>query len=130
MPRYLRASPLGAPPAPSVLRPGRDRRPAPSRPAPKLPAPKRRAPTRRGGRPVDLSGVCPETIVIQTDWCPEGEYGATYGLLGSDYEVDADNKIVSGPLTRQASPPASNVEIRAGGSAIGVELEAEIYTKD
>ena len=46
--------------------------------------------------PVDLAAVCPETIVIQTDWFPESEYGAVYNLLGDDYEIDVDNKIVSG----------------------------------
>jgi len=80
--------------------------------------------------PVDLAGVCPETIVIQADWFPESEYGAVYGLLGDDYEVDADNKIVSGPLVSQGQPTGVDVEIRAGGPAIGSDVETELYTKD
>jgi hypothetical protein len=88
------------------------------------------APAAEGAAPVDLSGACPETIVIQTDWFPEGEYGATYGLLGPDYEVDADNKVVSGPLYSQGQPTGVNVEIRSGGPAIGVDLETEFYADD
>jgi hypothetical protein len=80
--------------------------------------------------PVDLAGVCPETIVIQADWFPESEYGAVYGLLGDDYEVDVDNKIVSGPLVSQGQPTGVDVEIRAGGPAIGSDVETELYTKD
>ncbi len=68
-----------------------------------------------GPSPVDLSAVCPATIVIQTDWFPESEYGAVYGLLGDDYEIDVDNKIVSASLVTQGEPTGVNIEIRAGG---------------
>ncbi len=90
------------------------------------------APAASGGEftPPDLSEVCPETIVIQTDWFPEGEYGATYGLLGPDYEVNADDKIVSGPLYSHGEPTGVNVEVRSGGPAIGVDLETEFYSDD
>jgi hypothetical protein len=80
--------------------------------------------------PVDLSGVCPETIVIQADWFPESEYGAVYGLLGDDYEIDVENKVVSGPLVSHGEPTGVDVEIRAGGPAIGSDVETELYTKD
>jgi hypothetical protein len=80
--------------------------------------------------PVDLSGVCPETIVIQADWFPESEYGAVYGLLGDDYEIDLENKIVSGPLVSGGQATGVDVEIRAGGPAIGSDVETELYTKD
>jgi len=87
-----------------------------------------------GGEPagatVDLAGVCPETVVIQTDWFPESEYGAVYGLLGDDYEIDTDNKIVSASLWSGGQPTGVNVEIRAGGPAIGSDVETELYTND
>jgi hypothetical protein len=84
-----------------------------------------------GAEVVDLSRVCPERIVIQTDWWPEAEYGATYGLLGADYTVNTDNKTVSGPLMSQGQPTGVEVEIRAGSSAIGdSSVRAEMYTKD
>ena len=34
------------------------------------------------GRGDSLAGVCPHTVVIQSDWEPEAEYGALYQLLG------------------------------------------------
>ncbi len=78
----------------------------------------------------DLTGVCPETIVIQTDWFPESEYGAVYNLLGDDYEVDVDNKIVSGPLISEGQPTGVDVEIRAGGAAGSGDVETLTYTDD
>ena len=36
-----------------------------------------------------LSGICPETVTIQTDWHPESEHGFAYQLVGAGYEVDA-----------------------------------------
>ena len=83
-----------------------------------------------GPSPVDLSSVCPATIVIQTDWFPESEYGAVYGLLGDDYEIDVDNKIVSASLVTQGEPTGVNIEIRAGGPAIASDVETELYTDD
>lgn len=77
---------------------------------------------------VDLSDVCPATIVIQTDWFPESEYGTTYGLIGPDYTVDADNKIVSGPLYSHGQPTGVDVEVRSGGPAIGADLETVVYS--
>ena len=74
--------------------------------------------------------VCPETIVIQTDWFPESEYGAVYGLLGDDYEVDVENKIVSGPLISGGEPTGVGIEIRAGGAAGSGDVETLVYTDD
>ena len=94
---------------------------------------------RAGGRPgraaeagaVDLSADCPATVVIQTDWNPEAEHGAQYALLGSDYTVDTKLKTVSGPLMSRAKTTGVNVEIRAGGPAIGFEaVAAQMYKDD
>jgi len=82
------------------------------------------------GAAVDLAGACPETIVIQSDWFPESEYGAVYGLLGDDYEIDVENKIVSGSLWSHGQPTGVDIEIRAGGPAIGSDVETELYTDD
>lgn len=86
--------------------------------------------TQPGSEPVDLAGVCPETIVIQTDWFPESEYGAVYNLLGDDYEVDVDNKIVSGALVSEGQPTGVDIEIRAGGAAGSGDVETLTYTDD
>ena len=77
----------------------------------------------------DLSGVCPSNVVIQTDWNPEAEHGHLYQLLGSDYTVDAENKKVSGPLMSGGEYTGVNVEIRAGGPAIGFQtVSSQMYT--
>ena len=82
------------------------------------------------GQPVDLSEVCPETIVIQTDWFPESEYGAVYNLLGDDFEIDTDNKIVSGSLVSEGQATGVNIEIRAGGAAGSGDVETLMYSDD
>ncbi len=38
--------------------------------------------TTAGGGAVDLASVCPDPIVIQTDWFPESEHGALYNMVG------------------------------------------------
>jgi hypothetical protein len=67
-----------------------------------------------------LSGICPETIVIQTDWFPESEHGALYQLVGDDYSVDVEKKTVKGSLiNRDGTDMGVDIEIRTGGPAIG-----------
>ncbi len=74
-----------------------------------------------GGEGV-LSGACPETIVIQTDWFPEAEHGALYQMLGEDYSVDTEKKIVSGTLIDSAGKDTGvTLEVRTGGPAIGFQ---------
>ena len=74
-----------------------------------------------GGEGV-LSGVCPETIAIQTDWFPEAEHGALYEMLGDDYTVDTEKKIVSGTLIDSAGKDTGvTLEVRTGGPAIGFQ---------
>jgi len=86
------------------------------------------ATTASGGTAVDLSGVCPANVVIQTDWNPEADHGHVYQLLGSDYTVDASDKSVSGPLMAGGKETGVNVEIRAGGPAIGYSsVSSQMY---
>jgi hypothetical protein len=67
-----------------------------------------------------LSGICPETIVVQTDWFPESEHGALYQLMGDDYVVDVDKKTVEGSLIdANGTDTGVDIEIRTGGPAIG-----------
>jgi ABC-type glycerol-3-phosphate transport system substrate-binding protein len=56
------------------------------------------APPAAQGDRLALKGVCPDTIVLQTDWVPEAEHGAMYQLLGSNTQIDAGKKRISGPL--------------------------------
>ena len=69
--------------------------------------------------PLDLASVCPDPIVIQTDWFPESEHGAMYQMMGSDYTLDTDNMITTGTLMAGETDTGVGVEIRAGGPAIG-----------
>ena len=50
------------------------------------------------GEALNLKGVCPDTVVIQTDWFPESEYGNLYQLLGPGYTIDVKKKKVVGQL--------------------------------
>ena len=34
----------------------------------------------------DLTGVCPDPLIVQTDWFPEPEHGGLYQLIGTDGE--------------------------------------------
>ena len=68
---------------------------------------------------VDLSGVCPDPLVVQTDWFPEAEHGALYELIGDDYTVDVDKKVVSGSMVLGGEQLGINFEVRTGGPAIG-----------
>lgn len=78
---------------------------------------------------VDLSGVCPATVVIQTDWNPQAEQGGLFTLLGPDATIDAGRKSVSGPLVAKGEWTGVDVEIRAGGPAIGFSgVPAQMYT--
>jgi hypothetical protein len=78
----------------------------------------------------DLSS-CPDPFVIQTDWFPEAEHGSLYQLIGDDYSVDVDNKVVSGPLLVDGEPSDLTLEIRAGGPAIGDQpVSVQQYADD
>ncbi len=80
---------------------------------------------------VDLSGVCPETIVIQTDWFPESEHGALYQMVGEGYEINAGDKVVSGPLvTTGGAATGVDIEIRTGGPAVGFQQVVSIMQQD
>ena len=68
---------------------------------------------------VDLSGVCPSPLVVQTDWFPESEHGAMYELIGDDYEVDVNNKVVRGSMVLGGNDLGIDWEVRTGGPAIG-----------
>jgi hypothetical protein len=75
-----------------------------------------------------LAGVCPATVVIQTEWEPEAETGGLYQLVGPGRVIDADHKRVSGPLVIGGRDTGVRVEVRAGGAAIGfTSVPAQMY---
>ncbi len=78
-----------------------------------------------------LSGICPETIVIQTDWFPESEHGALYQMIGDDYTVDTDKKVVKGSLIDSAGNDTGvDIEVRTGGPAIGYSAVSSTMATD
>ncbi len=80
---------------------------------------------------VDLSADCPSTVVVQTDWNPEAEHGHLYEMIKDDYTVDANAKTVTGPLMSDGEYTGVNLEIRAGGPAIGFQtVSAQMYQDD
>lgn len=62
-----------------------------------------------------LKEICPETIVIQSDWFPTPERAVPYSLVGPDGTIDADRGRYSGPFGNTGV----NVEVRAGGPYTG-----------
>ena len=74
-----------------------------------------------------LVGVCPDPLIVQTDWFPEPEHGFTYQLIGPDGTLDAENGIYSGPLL----DTGITMEIRAGGPYVGFSPpSAQIYADE
>jgi hypothetical protein len=75
-----------------------------------------------------LKGVCPDPVVVQTDWWPESEHGAIYQLLGPGYKADTGKKRITGPLVTQGKDTGVRIELRAGGPAIGFQqVSAQMY---
>lgn len=76
-------------------------------------------------------GVCPDTVVMQSDWWPQDEYAALYRLLGRNPEVDTKNNKVTGELVDNGVDTGVKLEIRSGGPANNFTPAASIlYTDD
>lgn len=81
--------------------------------------------------PGPLAGVCPDPVVVQTDWFPESEYGTYFQLLGDRPTFDTENKRVTAPLVDRGQPTGVTLEIRHGGPAIGFQqVSAQMYADD
>ncbi|ROO87054.1 ABC-type nitrate/sulfonate/bicarbonate transport system substrate-binding protein [Actinocorallia herbida] len=77
-----------------------------------------------------LSGVCPATVVIQTDWEPEAEHGGLYRLLGDDHTADVEAKSVRGPLLASGADTGVDVELRIGGAPVGYQTAQPLLYQD
>jgi hypothetical protein len=84
----------------------------------------------QGAQAYKLAGVCPNPVVIQTDWNPEAEYGATYNLIGDGYRVDPKRGLARGPLVVDGKPTGVDVEVRLGGPQVKFTPVAELMYKD
>jgi hypothetical protein len=67
--------------------------------------------------PLSLAGVCPDRVVIQSDWWPQAEYGPFFQLMGGHPTVDANRKRVTAPLVVRGVDTGVRLEIRSGGPA-------------
>ncbi len=80
---------------------------------------------------MSLAGVCPSPLVIQTDWFPESEHGALYQMVGADYVIDADNQTTTGSLMAGDVDTGIDIQVRAGGPAIGFASgSAQMYVDE
>lgn len=70
---------------------------------------------------VSLKGVCPDTVVIQTDWNPEADHSEAYALAASGGTYDKSKKSYTAPLMSQGKDTGVKVQIRAGGPATGFQ---------
>ncbi len=83
--------------------------------------------TAASGSATSLKGVCPDNIVIQTDWYATPERAAAYQLVGPNGKIDATKGTYSGPL----GDTGVNVEVRLGGPFIGYQpASAQMYQDD
>ena len=81
--------------------------------------------------PADGEAVCPQNLVIQTDWWPESEHGGTYKLVGEGGEADASLFTYSGPIDpAYAVGGIETVEIRSGGDAIEFQPVSAVMMTD
>ncbi|MGV9410130.1 nitrate ABC transporter substrate-binding protein [Nocardia sp. NPDC003693] len=75
-----------------------------------------------------LAGICPATVAVQLQWEPETDSGPLFGLLGPGYRVDSDANKVTGPLVVDGKDTGVDLELRAGGPAIGFQtVPSQMY---
>jgi hypothetical protein len=80
-----------------------------------------------------LKGLCPDKIVLQTDWFPESDHGFSYQLIGTGGRTDKGKGTYTGPLLdpNTGQPTGVTLEIRAGGPFIGFQPPvAQMYSDD
>lgn len=63
----------------------------------------------------DLSGVCPNPLILQDNWFPAPEQAYLFRLIGDAGVTDAENGRFRGPL----ADTGIDMEIRAGGPYLG-----------
>ena len=126
-----------APATTAAPAPDPDPEPEPEPEAPAEPEPEPGAPAEPEPEPeapadtMSLAGVCPDTLVIQTDWFPESEHGALYQMVGADYVIDADNQTTTGSLMVGDTDTGIDIQVRAGGPAIGFASgSAQMYVDE
>jgi hypothetical protein len=77
-----------------------------------------------------LAGICPEKVVVQTDWFPEAEHGGIYELLGADATSSKDTGATVGTFTYEGVDQGVQLEIRAGGPFLQTPVVTAMYADD
>jgi hypothetical protein len=66
---------------------------------------------------------------LSAPWPAPSAFGALYALLGPNPKVDAGKKRITAPLTARGKDTGVNLELRAGGPAVGyIQSTAQMYT--
>ncbi|MGB3356221.1 MAG: nitrate ABC transporter substrate-binding protein [Mycobacterium sp.] len=78
-----------------------------------------------------LADVCPANVGIQLQWQPQSDMGAVFGMLGSGYQVNTEEKSVTGPLVAGGKDTGVDLTLKAGGPAIGFQsVPSQLYVDD
>jgi hypothetical protein len=76
----------------------------------------------------NLQGVCPRKVVVQSNWYPTVDTATAWSLVGPGYRIDTDKKRIVGPLVAHGVDTGIDIEVRAGGPAIGFQqVSAQMY---
>ncbi len=73
-----------------------------------------------------LKGICPSTVVIQSNWWPGLPDGYLYQLFGPNPTINASKNRVDGPL----GGTGVTLELRAGGPATGFQSVTSLLAQD
>ncbi len=78
-----------------------------------------------------LAGVCPNPIVVQTDWNPESDHFAYYELAAPNGTVDTNKKTYTAELIAHGGQDTGvKIQIRSGGPATGNQLNSALLYED
>ena len=78
------------------------------------------------GYTTNLKGICPDKVVVQTNWWPQPDHGQTYELIGPGGTIDKSKNTYTGPLGKTGV----QLEIRAGGPATGFQQVSSLLAQD
>jgi len=79
---------------------------------------------------INLKGICPDTVVVQTDWNPESDHSELYELAASDGTYDKGKKRYTADLVTQGQKTGVQIEIRSGGPATGFQSPTQQMYQD
>jgi hypothetical protein len=79
----------------------------------------------------NLADVCPSNVGVQLQWQPQSDMGALFSMLGPGYQVNTDDKSVTGPLVAGGKDTGVDITLKSGGPAIGFQsVTSQLYVDD